>query len=80
MLENIVNELTIKMEDAWNCNAKLTNITRSSKSWWDNNCSRELEKYRTLKSLEHWKSFHRTVKGIKRTFFNLKINEIANKK
>ena len=80
MLENVINKLTIKVKEIWNQNAKLTNITRHSKSWWDDNCSRELEKYRTLKSLEHWKSFHRTVKGIKRTFFNLKINEIANKK
>ena len=80
MLENIVNELTIKVEDAWNCNAKLTNITRNSKSWWDNNCSRELEKYRTSKSLEDWKFFYRTIKSTKRMFFDLKINEIANKK
>ena len=80
ILENIVNELTIKVEDALNCNAKLTNITRNSKSWWDNNCSRELEKYRTSKSLEDWKFFYRTIKSTNRMFFDLKITEIANKK
>ena len=80
MLENIVNELIIKVEEVWNWNVKLTNIMRYSKSWWDNNCSRELEKYRISKSLEDRKFFCRTVKSIKRIFFNLKINKIANKK
>jgi len=80
MLENIINELAIKVEEVWNQNVKLTNIMRHSKSWWDDNCSRELEKYRTSKSLEDWKSFYRTVKSTKRMFFDLKINEIANKK
>jgi len=80
MLGNIINELTIKVEEAWNQNAKLTNIMRHSRRWWDNNCNRELKKYRTSKSLADWKSFHRTVKSTKRTFFDLKINEIANKK
>ena len=79
-LENIVNELTINVKEAWNRNTKPTNITKHSKSWWDNNCSRELKKYRISKSLEDWKSFHKTVKNTKKTFFNLKIKEIANQK
>jgi len=43
MLENIINDLTNKVDKAWNRNMKLTNITRYSKSWWDNKCSRELK-------------------------------------
>jgi len=78
-LKKAVNDFTKNIDDAWNKNAKLTNITKYSKSWWDNNCSRNLEKYRSLKSLEDWKSFCKTVKNIKRTFFNLKTMEIANK-
>jgi len=79
-LENVVNDFAKNMDDAWNKNAKLTNITWHSKSWWDNHCSCELKKYRSSKSLEDWKSFCKTVKNSKRTFFDLKIMEIANKK
>ena len=80
MLENIINKLSNNMDKVWNRNIKLTNVTKHSKSWWDDNCSRELKKYRSSKSLEDWKFFHKTVKSTKRTFFDLKINKIANKK
>ena len=80
MLENIVNKLAINMEEVWNWNAKPTNITKHSKSWWDYNCNRELEKYRTSKSLKDWKSFRKTVKNTKRMFFDLKIKKIANQR
>ena len=80
LLEYTVNDFVKKVNDAWNKNVKLTNITKYSKSWWDNNCSRDLEIYKSLKSLKNWKSFYKTVKNIKKLFFNLKITEIANKK
>jgi len=80
LLEKAVNNFAKNVNDVWNKNTKLTNIMKHSKSWWDNNCSRNLEKYRSLKSLEDWKSFYKTVKNIKRTFFDLEIMEIANKK
>ena len=51
-LENVVNDFAKNMDDVWNKNAKLTNITWHSKSWWDNHCSCELKKYRSSKSLE----------------------------
>jgi len=80
LLEKAINDSSKNIDNAWNKNAKLTNITKHSKRWWDNNCSRDLEKYRSSKSLENWKFFCKTVKNTKRTFFDLKIMEIANKK
>ena len=53
MLENIINELAINVKEIWNQNTKPTNITKHSNSWWDNNYSRELKKYKISKSLEN---------------------------
>jgi len=80
LLEKAVSDFVKNVDNAWNKNTKLTNIMKHSKSWWDYNCSRDLKKYRSSKSLEDWKSFHKTVKNTKRTFLDLKITEIANKK
>ena len=79
-LEKAVNKLAKNIDNVWAKNSKLTYITKYSKSWWDNNCSRDLKKYRFSKSLEDWKFFYRTVKNTKRIFFDLKIMEITNKK
>ena len=38
-LENVVNTLTVSIEHAWRKNAKQTNITRHSKTWWNENCN-----------------------------------------
>jgi len=35
---------------------------------------------RTSRSLENWKNFKRVVKNVKRSYFNEKIQEIANKR
>ena len=79
-LEKAVNNFVKNVDNVWSKNMKLTNITKHSKSLWDDNCSRDLERYKSLKRLENWRSFHKTVKNTKRIFFNLKITEIANKK
>jgi len=68
------------VENACEKNSKVINITKHSKSWWDKSYSRDLEKYRLSKSLEDWKQFQRIVKNTKYQFFNLKIQEISNKK
>jgi len=72
-LENIVNSLTSNIEHAWEKNSKLVNISRHSKSWWNNECNWCLKNYRTSRSLEDWKIFRKTVKTTKWSFFNLKI-------
>ena len=80
VLEKAVNNFANNVDITWMKNLKFINIMKHSKSWWDENCSNDLEKYRTSHSLEDWKSFHTTVKNTKRLFFNLKIQEITNKK
>jgi len=42
-------------------------------------CSKSLDNYRMTRSLENWKMFKRVVKNTKCSFFNLKIQEVANK-
>ena len=79
-LDKAINKFTNVIEDTWEKNAKVINIIKHSKSWWNANCSRDLERYRFLKSLENWKIFYRIIKNTKQLFFDLKIQKIANKK
>ena len=79
-LEFIINELVNKIKNTWEKNSKTIHIMRYSKSWWNEDCSRDLRNYRSLKNLEDWKIFWKTVKNTKWAFFDLKIQEIANKK
>ena len=79
-LDNLVNSLTQEVKNAWNKHSKTVRIMKHSKSWWDNKYSHNLETYRLTRNLDDWKAFRRTVKSTKRTFFDLKIQEIVNKK
>ena len=54
-LENVILSLANLMERIWVKNLKSVNITKHSKSWWDVNCNRDLEKYKSTKSIEDWK-------------------------
>jgi len=78
-LEQVVNLLVARVEQAWNANAKRANITKHSKKWWNEDCNCSLNKYRELRSLEDWKLFKRMVKITKRSFFDIKIQEVTNK-
>ena len=54
-------------------------IMKYSKQWWNEEYGQALDKYRITRSLENWKTFKKVVKITKRSFFNNKIQEIANK-
>jgi len=55
LLKNVINSFTNTIERTWEKNAKIINITKHSKSWWDVNYSKDLKKYRSSRRLEDWK-------------------------
>jgi len=79
-LEDATNSLTLSLENVWRMNSKQVNIMRYSKSWWNKECSLALSNYRSTRSLDNWKLFKSKIKSSKRSFFDPKIQEIANKK
>ena len=79
-LESIVNQLGMIIDQAWKKNAKKSRISKHSKQWWTDKCSQSLNNYRALRNLENWKNFKKVVKNIKRSFFDEKIQEVANKR
>jgi len=72
-LELVVNLLALRIDQAWNTNARKVNIMKHSKKWWNKDYNRALNKYRVSRNLKDWKSFKRTVKSTKRLFFDTKI-------
>ena len=64
-LEEVTNNLISKTDYAWRTNSKQVNITRHSKSWWNEKCSLALNNYRITRSLENWKIFRSKVKFTK---------------
>jgi len=78
-LECTVNQLRMFINQAWTKNARKSKISKHSKQWWMEKCSRSLNDYRASRSLENWKKFKKTVKDVKRSFFDDKIQEVANK-
>ena len=79
-LDFVINQLGCIINQAWKNNAKKSRISKHSKQWWLDECSRTLNNYRNLRSLENWKNFKRVVKNVKRSYFDDKIQEIANKR
>ena len=72
-LERVVNQLGMIIDQAWTKNAKKSKISKHSKQWWSEECKWSLNNYRASRSLENWKKFKKTVKNIKRSFFDNKI-------
>jgi len=54
-LEDATDSLVLSLENAWRMNSKQVNITRHSKSWWNEECSLALSNYRSTRSLDNWK-------------------------
>ena len=78
-LKNTVNCLNTLIDQAWNRHTKRSRIIKHSKQWWNKDCSKSLNKYRMTRSLENWKRFKKVIKNSKRSFFDLKIQEVVNK-
>ena len=78
-LESIVNHIKTSINRAWTKNTKCLRLLKHSKQWWMEECSKSLDNYRTIRSLENWKMFKRVVKNTKCSFFNLKIQKVVIK-
>jgi len=78
-LEQVVNSLVSKIDQAWNTNARKVNITKHYKKWWNEDCNHSLNEYKESRNLEDWKSSKRIVKSTKRSFFDIKIQEVTNR-
>jgi len=78
-LKNLVNLFRLRIDWAWEKNAKHIRIMKHSKQWWNKEYNQALNKYRMTRSIEDWKSLKKLVKSTKQIFFNTKIQEIANK-
>ena len=78
-LESTVDQFKAIVDQMWVKNAKKSRFSKHSKQWWSESCRSTLLVYRTKRSRENWKSFKLAVKNAKRSFFDNKIQEIANK-
>ena len=79
-LESAIQLFIYHMDKIWYKYLKITNITKYSKKWWDENYQRDLDTYRQTKHIEDWKHFKGIVRKSKHNFFDSKIQEISNKK
>ena len=59
-LEQVVNQLSSIVKQAWSKNAKKSKISKHSKQWWLDSCSWALHSYRTSRSRENWKTFNQS--------------------
>jgi len=64
-LDQIVNQLSVIVEQMWFKNAKKSRSSKHSKQWWSESCRSALSTYRSERSRENWKSFKLAVKNAK---------------
>jgi len=79
-LDRVVKGIGYFIDQVWKDNAKKSRISKHSKQWWSDEYSQALNNYRNSRSLENWKNFKKVIKNVKRSYFNDKIQEIANKR
>jgi len=56
-LDEVVSSWADIVSHSWSRHSKPINITKRSKSWWNDKCSQDLASYRSSKSIESWKTF-----------------------
>ena len=56
-IEDIVNHIGTSINQAWTKNTEWSRISRYSKQWWTEKCSKYLDNYKTIRSHENWKKF-----------------------
>ena len=56
-LEKVITDFDNIVDFAWMKNSKIVNITKHLKSWWNDDCNKDLANYRFSKSIENWKTF-----------------------
>ena len=52
VFKQIIHEFANNMDRIWFKNSKIVNITKYSKSWWNKECNRGLERYQALKHVK----------------------------
>ena len=76
----MVQAMSLAFSKAWDTHADFVDVTHNSKKWWNGACARALVTYRSSCLQEDWSEFCRTTHEAKRTFFDCRIQDIANKK
>jgi len=79
-IDGVVQAMSTAFSKAWDTHADFVEVTRNSKKWWNGTCARTLATYRSSQLQEDWSEFRRTTCEAKRTFFDRRIQDIANKK
>ena len=79
VLDQIVQLFASVTERIWYKHSKVINITKHSKEWWSKYYCRDPETYWQTRQIKDWRQFKGTIKKTKHDFFNLKIQEVANK-
>jgi len=65
MLEQLLQIFANDIDRLWFKYSKVINISKHSKVWWNDDCHRNLKKYRISKWLKDWKNFKNIVRRTK---------------
>ncbi|RXW14339.1 hypothetical protein EST38_g11512 [Candolleomyces aberdarensis] len=76
-VEFMTSAIADAFSTAWLKHSSEYTVGPNSKEYWNDECTRTLEEYRRVMSVENHKAFRSAVKAAKRTFFDERIEEIA---